>query len=159
MRGDAGTAFLGLLAHLFMPLGHGLLLVDGLAQDRILVLDELVENKDTILSEAIDEQEAMAERHEEMRKQAEERRSRIATHREAMSGMNAEERLDYMEAHRDEIFPPAEREQRRAPPRQGWSAPSARYRMPPPRRSPMWQQYSEPPVPPAWMRSEPRAPR
>lgn len=42
MHGDAGTALLGQLAHLFMPLGHGLLLVDGLAQDRILVLDEIV---------------------------------------------------------------------------------------------------------------------
>ena len=42
MRGDAGTTLLGQLAHFFMPLGHGLLLVDGLVQDRILVLDKVV---------------------------------------------------------------------------------------------------------------------
>ena len=42
MHGDAAATFLGLLAHLFMPLGHGFLLIDGLAQDRILVLYKIV---------------------------------------------------------------------------------------------------------------------
>ena len=83
-----------------------------------------------------------------MRKQAEQRRARLAELREAMSGMKAEERLDYMEAHRDEIFPPSERETRRSAPRQGWSAPTPGYRMPAPPRRPMPMRSEQQPAPP-----------
>ena len=125
----------------------------------------MYKRQDNILSEAIDEQDEVASRHEEMRKQAEERRARLAAHREAMSGLTAEEKLDYLEAHRDEIFPSSETGQRRPAPSRRWQGPSEGYRMAPSRR---WQGPSEGYRPPAprhprppmwdWERSGPPAP-
>jgi len=64
----------------------------------------LVENHDRMLEEALQRQLDAASRHEEMRKQAEERRRKLAEFRATMNGMSAEERLNYMEEHRDELF-------------------------------------------------------
>ena len=42
MRSQAGATIFGLLAHFFMAARHLVLLVDGLAQDIVLVLNQVV---------------------------------------------------------------------------------------------------------------------
>jgi len=79
----------------------------------------LVENQDDILEKMLDEQVDIASRHEELRKQAEERRKKMAAMRATVMDMPPEERRAYMEEHRAELFgerPASQRPERPAPP-------------------------------------------
>jgi hypothetical protein len=52
----------------------------------------------------LNEQVDIASRHEEIRKQAEERRKKMAAMRATMMNMSPEERMVYMEEHRGDLF-------------------------------------------------------
>jgi hypothetical protein len=94
----------------------------------------MVENRDDILKGMLDEQVEIASRHEELRKQAEERRKKMAVMRATMMDMAPEERMAYIEEHREGLFGELDTPQRPA----GRPAP------------PPWMQNSmRPPVPPA----------
>lgn len=79
----------------------------------------LVKNQDDIMEGMLDEQVDIASRHEELRLQAEERRSKMATMRTTLMGMAPAERRAYMEEQREELFgemTPPQRPARPAPP-------------------------------------------
>jgi hypothetical protein len=82
----------------------------------------LVENQDKILSDMLEQKIEMAARHEDMRKQADDRRKKIVAMRTALHGMTPEERRAYIEEHREELFGAANRMQRRhaRPPHPPW---------------------------------------
>ena len=63
----------------------------------------LIENQEDILKTMLEPQDEVASRHEELRKQAEERRNRMAAMRANMMSMPPEERMAYMEKHRSEF--------------------------------------------------------
>ena len=116
------------------------------------------------MNKALDEQLKMAERHEEIRKQAEERHKKIAAYRDAMMSMTMEERRAYMDEHADEIFgSPGEFKRPEAPPR-----PSRAMRPPSPPAmeghademfgSPGDMRRPEPPQRPSWAMQGRRGP-
>jgi hypothetical protein len=86
----------------------------------------------------LDEQVDIASRHEEMRQQAEERRRKIVAMRATLMNMSPEERMAYLEEHRDELF--GEEAAPQPPARPRMMQPSMRDPMRPP----------VPPVPPRY---------
>jgi hypothetical protein len=83
----------------------------------------------------------IASRHEELRQQADERRKKIIAARTAMSGMTPQEKMAYMQEHRQALFDVPEGMQDRRPrgavrpPMQSWA------RQAPPRVAPPAARY------------------
>jgi hypothetical protein len=96
----------------------------------------LVENQDEIMRHMLDQKIEIANRHEELRKQAGERRKKIVAARALMADMTPREKMVYMQAHRQALFSAHERVPRHMP--RG----AARPPMPP------WAQQGPPPVVP-----------
>ena len=66
--------------------------------------DYLVDHNQELLQMAIDRKEAMIKREEDLRNEAEERKARLAAFLSAMEDMTPQERHNYINAHRKEIF-------------------------------------------------------
>ena len=66
--------------------------------------NHLVENQDDIMEGMLEEQVNIASRHEELRKQADERRRKMTVMRATLMDMAPEERRAYIEKHREELF-------------------------------------------------------
>jgi len=66
--------------------------------------DYLVDHNQELLQMAIDRKEAMIKRQEDLRNEAEERKARLAAFLSAMEDMTPQERHNYINAHRKEIF-------------------------------------------------------
>jgi hypothetical protein len=66
--------------------------------------DYLVDHNKELLQMAIDSKEAMIKRQEDLRNEAEERKARLAAFLSAMEDMTPQERYNYINAHRQEIF-------------------------------------------------------
>jgi hypothetical protein len=66
--------------------------------------DYLVDHNQELLQMAIDSKEAMIKRQEDLRNEAEERKARLAAFLSAMEDMTPQERHNYINAHRKEIF-------------------------------------------------------
>ncbi len=64
----------------------------------------LVENQDKIMQRMLEQRVEVANRHEELRKQADERRKKMAAMRTAMADMTPQEKMAYMQAHQEEVF-------------------------------------------------------
>lgn len=96
----------------------------------------LVENQDEIMQGILEKKVEIANRHEELRKQADERRKKMAAMRVAMEDMTPQERSVYMQEHQAELFGP-----------QGNRRPNMRPNM--------RGGQGRPPSPPPWMRQAP----
>lgn len=96
----------------------------------------LVENQDKIMQGMLEKKVEIANRHEELRKQADERRKKMAAMRVAMEDMTPQERSLYMQEHQAELFGS-----------QGNRRPSM--------RPDMRGVQGRPPSPPPWMRQAP----
>jgi phytoene dehydrogenase-like protein len=66
--------------------------------------DYLVDHHQELLQMAIDRKEAMIQRQEEMRNEAEERKARLSTFLSAMEDMTPQERHNYINQHYQEMF-------------------------------------------------------
>jgi hypothetical protein len=64
----------------------------------------LVENQDEIMQRMLEQKVEIANRHEALRKQADERRKKMVAARAAMADMTPQERMAYMQAHQQELF-------------------------------------------------------
>ncbi|MBT8116961.1 MAG: hypothetical protein KJO66_03960, partial [Gammaproteobacteria bacterium] len=64
----------------------------------------LVQHYEDMLNKALQDRIEVANRHEEMRRDAEKRRKRLAAFRVQLKDMTPEERRDYMDTHREELF-------------------------------------------------------
>jgi chromosome segregation ATPase len=64
----------------------------------------LVENQDKIMQRMLEQKVEVANRHEGLRKQADERRKKMVAARAAMADMTPRERMAYMQAHQQELF-------------------------------------------------------
>jgi len=64
----------------------------------------LVENQDKIMRHMLEQKVEIANRHEELRKQADKRRKKIVAARAVMADMTLQEKMIYMQAHRQELF-------------------------------------------------------
>lgn len=64
----------------------------------------LVENQDKIMQGLLEQKVEIANRHEELRKQADERRKKMAAVRTAMAGMTPQEKWTYMQEHQEDVF-------------------------------------------------------
>ena len=95
----------------------------------------LVENQDDIMESMLEQKVEVANRHEELRKQADERRKKMAVMRAAMADMQPEERRAYLQEHQEEIFAPRghSRSRMMAPP---WAQQPQRMVAPPPAPQP-----------------------
>ena len=96
----------------------------------------LVQNYDDMLQKALQEKVDVANRHEQMRKEADQRRKKYAAFRTAIKHMTPAERREYMDKHREELFPGGASDR---PPAMPASPP------------PFGGMHSQPPVPP-WYR-------
>lgn len=64
----------------------------------------LVENQDEIMQRILEQKVEVANRHEELRKQADARRKKMVAARAAMADMTPQEKMAYMQTHRQELF-------------------------------------------------------
>ena len=64
----------------------------------------LVENEDKIMRRMLEQKVEIANWHEELRKQADERRKKIVAARAVMADMTPQEKMAYMQAHQQELF-------------------------------------------------------
>ena len=83
----------------------------------------LVEHHKEMLEKVLQQQIDAANRHEELRKQADERRKKLAAFRATMKNMTPEERRAYMDEHRADLFGPEP--ENRASARPSYPAPPA----------------------------------
>jgi hypothetical protein len=77
---------------------------DEKRQSIVAERDYLVDHNQELLQMAIDRKEAMIKRQEDLRNEAEERKARLAAFLSAMEDMTPQERHNYINAHRQEIF-------------------------------------------------------